>query len=70
MQYELNKKKKSAKVANDRNGGNRVHVVDEIISVECRELGDYLQLLSRVAESIVGQGGGGVRARHVDAWFV
>ena len=56
-----------AKAANDGNGGDRVCVVDEIVIVECREMGVYLQRLSRVAKSIVGQGGGGVRARHVNA---
>ena len=50
----------SAKAANDGNGGDRIRVVDEIISIECRDLGRYFQLLGRVAESIVGQGGGGV----------
>ena len=49
-----------AKTADDRDGGDWVRVVDEVVSVECRELGEYLQLLSCVAKSIVGQGGGGV----------
>ena len=35
-------------------------MVDEVISIECGEFGEYFQLLSGVAKSIVGQGRGGV----------
>ena len=49
-------------------------MVDEVINIECGELGEYFQFLSRVAKSIVGQGSRGVRAGLVGlgegAWFV
>ena len=37
-----------AEAANNRNGGDRVCLVDEGVSVKCRELGEYFQLLSCV----------------------
>ena len=49
-----------AEAGNDWDGGGRVRMVDEVVSIECGELGEYFQLLSRVAKSVVGQGRGGV----------
>ena len=49
-----------AEAGNNRDSGGRVRVVDEVVSIEHGELGEYFQFLSPVAKSIVGQGSRGV----------